>query len=342
MRIAFLMESLAMGGAEVHTFTLANVLKSRGHNIIIVQFSSRFLDSNYERWGFSPTEIRKIILNKSLSQIGLFEAVKILSKIKCDKAIFVKCWLTQGTFRFELAARWVFPRYLTIVHSPPVRKTKRNLLKGLGLRKTLRCLPPKYIISVSNVIKNILVKDYKCPESKVSVFRNGVDIEIFKRDPVYENSVRRNWGINDDRFIFGWVGRLSEEKGCDIAIESFYRLFTKSEKPMSLVIVGEGNLKEHLLDLINKKGGEFGSHVIFTGFINCPWEVYSGFNVFINTSRFEGLPLSLLEAMSSSCPIIAMSNDCVLEIVKNREKLGWLVQPGDIEGVVKAMQEQWK
>ena len=131
------------------------------------------------------------------------------------------------------------------------------------------------------------------------------------------------------------IGRLVEQKGFDVLISAFAKL--KSKFPSwTLNIYGEGPLRSNLESLCREL--EISSWVRFHGRIHNPYTVLYQANIFVLSSRFEGFPNVLLEAMACGLPVI--STDCPSgprEIIQNG-KNGILVPSENDEALANAME----
>lgn len=129
------------------------------------------------------------------------------------------------------------------------------------------------------------------------------------------------------------VGRLSEEKGFDTLIQAIDRL-KKMSQNICLVIFGDGDQKFYLQKLIESKALK--ENVFLLGYRKDVFRYMPDFDVFVLPSRTEGLPITLLEAMQASIPVVAT---CVGEIPKvlGEGQLGELVYPDDPQGLASAI-----
>jgi glycosyltransferase involved in cell wall biosynthesis len=101
------------------------------------------------------------------------------------------------------------------------------------------------------------------------------------------------------------MGRLSHQKGFDLLLQA-WSLVIKRLPDWSLRIVGDGQMHDELLQLANTLGIE--RHVTLVPFSDNPFALYSACEIFVLSSRFEGLPFVLVEAMSCGSPCISF--DC--------------------------------
>lgn len=128
------------------------------------------------------------------------------------------------------------------------------------------------------------------------------------------------------------VGRYHSIKRFDLLIKAFY-IFHKSNKEWKLSIVGEGEEHSKLQQLINKL--ELNEFVNLTGVTNDIDKFYKRATAFLMTSKSEGFPTVILEAMSYGLPIIAFDIPVFKEMLN--EKNSFILEQGDIEGFAEKM-----
>jgi len=139
---------------------------------------------------------------------------------------------------------------------------------------------------------------------------------------------------NSERHTILAVGRLMPVKGFDLLIEAFARV-AESYPNWNLRILGEGHLREPLAQSATQRG--LSGRVSMPGFIDDVRAEMQQADLFVLSSRFEGFPMALLEAMSEGCACISF--DCETgprELIKHGEN-GWLVPAGDVAALGKAL-----
>lgn len=338
------------GGVESQTVALALALAERGHRVSIVQFGHRIYDSANIR---PESEIATpyVFLPMAFDKLTLIRALHLVRPHKGDLCVFPKGHFGAGNWATDLAIRLCFDRYITVEHSlcekMPNRTSRRHfggMLPGVGLwwfrillKRRLRSLAPSRIICVSEAIKKRLVEHAWFPSEKIVTIHNGIDPYLFR--PQSEHRLRRRsaWGVPDDAFVFGVMGRFEEEKGYDLAVDLFGRLAAECpEKDLWLVLVGRGGMESELRRLANRTGRP--GRIKFSAFTDRPWEVYPAFDALLAPSRIEGLGLAILESMACGCPAVAAKVGGIAEIIVNKN-LGWLVESEDRANFLAAMRE---
>lgn len=141
---------------------------------------------------------------------------------------------------------------------------------------------------------------------------------------------RQKLGLPEDAFVVGWVGRLSHEKGPDVLV----RAAEKDVDSAIYSIVGPGPERGDLTELTENLG--VGDRIRFHGLVKDAAKVYRAFDVFALSSRTEGTPVSLFEAMEAGVPVVATDVGGVPDVVRH-EREALLVPPEDPEALADAV-----
>jgi glycosyltransferase involved in cell wall biosynthesis len=171
----------------------------------------------------------------------------------------------------------------------------------------------------------------------LTLIPNGVDIRIFTPDRGGE-MFRMALGVPLDAPLVGFVGRLAWEKGPDEFVRVAERVHRQCPEA-HFAIVGEGPMEGQLTTTIRQLG--LNPFVHMAGLWTNIWEVYPAFDVFVQTSRSEGMPLAVLEAMACGRTVVAIAVGGVAEIVEAGTS-GLLVSPGDWGGTANAYSGGWE
>ena len=139
------------------------------------------------------------------------------------------------------------------------------------------------------------------PKETIQIIHNGVDLEKFRFDPAARAAMRREWGIADDTFLLGHVGRFEYQKNHEYLIRVFSKL-QEEGRNMKLFLVGEGTLQEEIRREVIRLG--LADDVIFAGLSNEVPKLLSGFDAFVLPSHFEGLPIVGVEAQAAGLPVV--------------------------------------
>jgi glycosyltransferase involved in cell wall biosynthesis len=197
-----------------------------------------------------------------------------------------------------------------------------NRLDRMALRKF------NGVAAVSNAVAAQL-RDARIAENKIHTIANGIDIEKFcGAEPAW-------FGSSPDakQKTIGIVARLDLQKGFEYLLQAIAGL-TSTHPDLRLVIVGEGpdqGAIQSMADRLNLT-----PRIVFAGQRVDMANVYAGFDVFVLPSLNEGLPMTVLEAMASSRPVIASKVGAIPTVVRDGET-GLLVDPKDVVGLRAAL-----
>jgi 1,2-diacylglycerol 3-alpha-glucosyltransferase len=163
----------------------------------------------------------------------------------------------------------------------------------------------------------------------------GVNTSLFHTDPSIDHSAwRRRYGIDPNKIIFFFVGRVDREKRLDVLLRAMHQL---KREDIQFVIAGKGAWKKKLAALTMELG--MGDKVHFTGFL--PNEdlpaVLNSIDIFAMPSEAELLSISTLQAMGCSRPILAANAVALPELVDEGVN-GLLFKPGDVPDASRCME----
>ncbi len=182
----------------------------------------------------------------------------------------------------------------------------------------------KKIFAVSKGMQTEIIKK-GIPSSKIQYIPNGIEIEN-----VFSNvNQKKEFGIDPTLLVFGVIGRLSPEKGHKYLFEAITRL-SKYFNKIHFLIAGEGPLRKELENLVSDLN--ISNLIQFIGYEKDISRVLNSLDVVIQPSLKEGLPISLLEAMSYAKPIIATAVGDVPDLIHN-DSTGILILPGDADAI---------
>ena len=154
-------------------------------------------------------------------------------------------------------------------------------------------------------------------------------------EPGYQSTrdaLLREWNIPTERFVIGWIGRFDYAKGLDLLMDSIAQVSARMPHVV-WVVIGDGDGED--VGVWRARAADRGQagKVVFLGARNDACGLIRAFDLYVSTSRWEGLPLVLLEVMEQGVPIAAS------DVVGNRDVLkgwGYLFPAHDVVGAVQA------
>ena len=193
------------------------------------------------------------------------------------------------------------------------------------------------VVCVSRAVADGLARDYGFDiEGNGRVIENGVDAVGLDRALPRANEerarTRARLGAAEGDFVWVFVGRLETQKGVDVLLDGFARAYP--ERATWLWIVGDGSLRTEL----ETRARELGvlERVRFEGSVADSAPFYWGADAFAIASRWEGLPLALLEAQAAGLPVVAAAAGGVAEAIREGTS-GLLVPREDPAALAAAM-----
>jgi glycosyltransferase involved in cell wall biosynthesis len=188
-------------------------------------------------------------------------------------------------------------------------------------------------IAVSETIRNGVVEDGISPEL-VDLIRNGVELDADSLS-VDVRQVREQIGIPQDALLCVLVGRLVWAKGFDDFISAF-SLAADKIKNIKAIILGEGELREQLEKQLASLGLQ--EKVLLPGYCDYSTvlKILMSSDLYVMSSRSEGIPFALLEAAALGLPIVATNCGGIPEVVTNGEN-ALLVPVGDKSALAQSL-----
>jgi glycosyltransferase involved in cell wall biosynthesis len=187
-------------------------------------------------------------------------------------------------------------------------------------------------IAVSQDIVNLRMRYEATPPSKIRLVYNAVDPRAFEVAPEVRRVKRTELGI-DDSFVVGTVGRLVVAKSYDLLLEVAREICAKRPN-VRFVLVGDGPLAGELSQM--RDSYNLQERFILLGRRTDIPELMAAIDLYIISSRREGLPLALIEAMMSARPIVSTAVGGIPDTLTHSCD-GILVEPGNKAALVGAV-----
>jgi len=158
-----------------------------------------------------------------------------------------------------------------------------------------------------------------------NIIPTGINLKPYLQE--YNQSlIREKYNIKDDTILIGSTGRIVWQKGYDQLL-SLLENYDFGEKIFHILVAGDGSLRNKYIKRIGENKLE--SHITFIGNIKNIPEFLSALDIYIQPSVTEGFPLSVLEAMASSLPIITSNAGGLKEMIIDG-KNGMTYESGDL------------
>jgi glycosyltransferase involved in cell wall biosynthesis len=322
MRIAYILTSLGVGGAERQVLDIAQRMALRGHAVSILVLRAR----QSAQW---PTdlEVHHLDMRRTPGSVvaGLARAYKILRAFRPDI-------IHSHTFHSNFVAR-----VLRLFQAAPVLSTVHNVYEG-GWPRMLayRITDPlcRRTTAVSQAAANRYVRLKAVSARKCQVVTNGIDTAAFAHDPERRARMREEMGAGEE-FIWVATGRIAPAKDYPNLLRAF-ALVTAECSETRLWVAGEGDADclsglKGLADELGLQG-----RVRWLGLCREMPALLDAGDGFVLSSAWEGMPLALGEAMAMEKPAVATDVGGVRELLG---EAGSIVPAKAPEALGKAMLE---
>lgn len=188
------------------------------------------------------------------------------------------------------------------------------------------------VLAVSEDIRQDLLRHGSRPE-RVTTILNGIDGDAYRRNPARRGAVRAALGLGDADVVIGSVGRLEPQKRFDLLMEAVANL-RRWRDSLTLVIAGDGGERERL-ELLRRQPG-LGDRCLLLGHRTDVADLHHAFDLYVQSSDYEGTPNTVLEAMALETPIVATDAGGTRQLAWD-EVHALIVRPGDRAGLEQAI-----
>lgn len=298
-------------GFEVHII-------GKNNNKSPIPYADKIIPINFEKNMFS---IKNFI-----------SAFKISKLIREEKYSIISTHTILGSFFTRLGAMLSLKKHPLIINTVHGYLFDEN---SNFLKKTIMILAEKFVRPVTDSIIVMNSTDYEIAEKynlyKKSLYSiNGMGINISKF-PLCTNeskiSLRQKFNISKDDFLLIYVAEFSKRKNQKFLIDSIKNLHNKGLTNIKLLLLGDGILFDEMKEYTSSLG--ISNNVIFKGYIKEVCDYYHMSDICISSSRIEGLPFNIMEAMSTGLPIIASKIKGHIDLVTHGEN-GFLYEYNNV------------
>jgi glycosyltransferase involved in cell wall biosynthesis len=326
-RLALILPDMRGGGAEQVALRQMQHFVARGFDVdlLLMRAEGELLD-------LVPPSVRIIDLQASRVRHLVRPLVHYL---KTEQPHALQALMWPLTITAVIARRLAKSRARLILadHSTLSHQYSTLLPQRLLLRASVRMFYPEADarVAVSKGAAIDLAKLTGIASDSIQVIYNpmsrppGSSEEAEKLDAV--------WGVPSGQRVLT-VGKLKDEKEHPLLVRAFSRMARSSDA--RLVILGSGPMQPEIERLVEKEA--LTGKVILPGFIKDPWPWYQSADLFVLSSRFEGYPLVLVEAMLCGLPIVSTDCESGPREILEHGRFGALVPVGDEAALAAAME----
>lgn len=337
-------------GYKIHVLKIINGLKKKGHKVFLLTVNENSSLSEFENYLTVRHKYLRFFFHRIFPFTGTINSINILSHIvKLNKLYkFDVIHERFGLYAYGgiMASKLLHIPHITEINGPnieekklftkdiaPIQKFIAKIIRKFCLRHT------NHIVAVSDNLKTFLIDNHVVKNSgKITVLPNAADVVAF--DKQFDvRGIKVSLGL-EDKFVIAYTGTLQVWYAIEDLVSAF-PLVLKEVPNAFLLIVGEGQAKENLENLVHLYG--ITDRVKFMGYINhskIP-EVLSITDVAVAPFKelgmtFFGSAIKIFEYLSAGKPIVATKIGQIAEILEDQHT-ALLVTPGHIEGLANAI-----
>lgn len=304
---------MAVGGAQKVLLDQAGWFTAQGYKVIVVFFYDR--ENLHERWASQASfpilnlQAYRKKANVAINALTLLMSLlRLWNLMRHEKPQVVEAF-THDANALVLPVAWLAGVSVRIA-------THHGVVEGSGhFREKLHAWLVNHfaaqLVAVSEQIRNNAVQEGIRAE-KITVIPNG--IKPLQSEGVDRLSVRKEMGFDKDDLVLIAVGRLVYQKAHEYLIAAMADVITHVSNAKA-VICGDGFLREDLTAQIKINGLERSVKLLGTQYDIAKYLAVA--DIFVLPSRWEGLPISMLEAMSVGLPVIATRVEGAVEVIQN-------------------------
>jgi glycosyltransferase involved in cell wall biosynthesis len=317
MKVLHVINTLSIGGAELHLLALCGYLKSLGVDVVVACLREEVRDSRSLRHDFESEGISVINL-KATERYDISFLLKLLYLVYKERPDILHTHLPRA----DLAGPFIKVIHRALPWICSVHDIHSRSWKGHWLLPLFKYVwrQSDGIVAISFAVKNWLVMDMGINDEKITVIHYGIDHKRLSSSTLcFRNSI----GIKDGKVV-GSLGRLEERKGFDCLIRSMPSVIKHVPDARLLIaghdVWGYGKELQKLIDVLR-----LDDRIQLVGFQDDAISFLKSLDAFVFPSRSEGFGLVVLEANALGIPVIASRIPPLTEIIKNNEN-GVLVE----------------
>lgn len=322
MKITLIIPSLQPGGAERVLSVMANYWADLLHQVTVLTFTPADeppFFSLKNTVGYQPLTLLKHSTNVvSAVANNLWRLMVLRKAVKKSQPDVVISFLTETNILTLCATRWLRIRVIVSEHNDPY---KIPLPRSWTVLRKIAYPWADRIVVLTNDAKYFFEPKL---QKKTIVIPN----------PLTTPPIDGSRVISGRKKLILAMGRLHPQKGFDILLRSFSAL-PAEVADWNLMVIGEGPQRTKLEDLAEQLGIE--GRVEFPGIIEDSAALLRRAGLFVLSSRYEGFPMSLCEAMANGCPVIATKySNSVFDIIAPGNN-GIVIPPNDSKALSDAL-----
>lgn len=304
---------LHIGGVETHLLSLLRHGNQSRYRWLIIAPTSPTFRALAEALG------AQVIHWKPAHPLDVVALIRLVRLLRAEPVDLLHIQSARAALFGRMAARLLGLPVIVTVHLPPYYFAHRH-----GVRALFKCWFYHWaerILNVRLTDQLIYVSSRVCqeafalnlaPRERTIVIQNGIDLTAFANDG-QSSAVREALDTPPEATVLCCVGRLDEQKGVDVLLEALHQM--DLDQQTRVWLVGDGPQREALETRSRQLGLD--ANVRFLGFRSDVPDFIKASDIFVLPSRYEAMPMTILEAMAAGLPCVVTDVGDNAELVEN-------------------------
>ena len=318
MKIIQIIPTFETAGAEIMCENLIYALTKLGHQVIAVSMYDykttiiKRLESN---------NIKIYFLGKKRGlDVSMFKKIKKLLKNESPDVVHTHLYATKYVFP---VAKKLKIKVIHTFHSVAKEENSKLTRRFNKIYFKNKSVVP---VALSEKIQSTIVEEYRFDNLLVPVIFNGIDLG--------KCQIKKDYSYTE-KFKILHIGRFQDVKNHKSLLEAF-SIFNKKHPDSQLYLIGDGELRDEAEKIAAQTGIKHA--VTFLGLQSDVHKYISAMDVFVLPSKYEGMPMTLIEAMGSGMPIIATMVGGIPDMLDEESAI---LVPVEVEAIAKAFEKYY-
>jgi len=333
MRICHVITKPELGGAQVSTLNILSDLPRDKYDISIITSAHGMLEPEFRGLENAKAFFSRFLVRPINPVFDILAFIHIYLIYRCHKYDLVHTHSSKAGIIGRWAAR--LANIPTIIHTAhgwsfndyqhPIVRKFYIFLERITARVTTK------IICVSKHDIDTALRYKIAQGEKLTLIKYGILLRKFRGPKTDIQLKKRGLGIANNDPVIGMVSCLKPQKSPADYVRAAIEIY-KEMPAVNFLMVGDGVLRSQCKKILDATtlNGRF----IFTGWRRDVSEILDVLDVVVLTSKWEGMPISIIEALSKGCVVVATDAGGTSELVKDNVT-GYIVQPGSYRQVAR-------
>jgi len=323
VKIVYFIDHLRPDGTQRVLTQMVQGLGGRGHSQAVVCLNDSWDAAIVDSMQANGCPVRVVGKAALATGVGLVNLFRWLRRERFERAVTLLFY--ADVLGRPLARAAGVPRLVTYIQA---RNTNYSGWQRWLVRKTMPLADQ--VVVCTRFLGEYVVQAEGATVDQIRVIPHGISMNGSK---AYKDSqaLRSELNIPAGSPLVGSLGRLTRQKGYDVLLEAIAHM---AQPDVHVLIAGNGEAHADLKAQAERLN--LSERVHFAGYRQDAPDVLHALDVYVQPSRFEGMPNAVLEAMAAGCPIVASGVDGHCELIQDGVN-GWLVPPEDSQSLAKAL-----